>query len=181
MACRASACATSSRQSRAACIWACNMARLACSKKGPAWISRDSHGGEAGVGAGGGDDSLGGLRGGATWRCRAMATKIHVRSAVVTACVNCHQTSSTVGAVSVKRGSDRGGIDRTPLTWFQMLRAVGLATCGRGRGTRWDEVRGLLLADERWGVMQFVNDPRLPWLEYVEVPCGNYHPPMRQN
>ena len=58
----------------------------------------------------------------ATWRCRAMASKTHVRSAVVTACV-----------VSVKRGSNRGGIDRTPLTWFHMLRAVGLATMRPGR------------------------------------------------
>ena len=56
------------------------------------------------------------------------ASKTDVRSAVVIACVNCHRSSSTVGAVSVNRGSDRGGIDRTPLTWFQMLRAVGLAT-----------------------------------------------------
>ena len=59
----------------------------------------------------------------------AMASKTHVRSAVVTACVNCHRSSSTVGAVSVKRGSDRSRIDRTPLMWFQMLWAVGLATC----------------------------------------------------
>ena len=51
--------APSSRQSRAACVWACSMARLACSKKGPAWILRDSHGGEAGVGAGGSGGSLG--------------------------------------------------------------------------------------------------------------------------
>ena len=64
-----------------------------------------------------------------------MASKTHVRSAVVTACVNCHRSSSTVGAVSVKRGSDGGGIDSTPLTWFQMLRAVGLATCGRAPAT----------------------------------------------
>ena len=79
MACRASAYATSSRQSCAACVWACSMARLACSKKGPAWISRDLHSGEAGVGAGDGDGSLGHLRGGATRRCWAMASKIHVR------------------------------------------------------------------------------------------------------
>ena len=40
-------------------------------------------------------------------------------------------------------------------------------------------MRGLLDADERWGVLQLVNDPRLQSLEYVEVPCGNYHPPVR--
>ena len=79
MACQASACATSSRQSRAACVWACSMTRLACSKKGTAWMSRDSRGGEARVCAGGGDGSLGGLHGGATWRCRAMASKTHLR------------------------------------------------------------------------------------------------------
>ena len=135
MACRARACATSSRQTRVACVWACSMARLACSKKGPAWISPDSQGGEAGVVAGGGDGSRGRLRGSATWRCRAMAPKIHVRLAVVTACVNCHQSSSTVGAASVTRGSDGGGINRTSLTWFQMLRAIGLATCGGAPAT----------------------------------------------
>ena len=135
MVCRASACATSSRQNGAVCIWVCSTARLARSKKGPAWISRDSHSGEAGVGAGGGDSSLGRLRGGATWRCRSMASRIHVRSAVVSACVNCHRSSSTVGAVSTKRGPDRGRIDRTPLTWFQMLWAVGLATCGGAPAT----------------------------------------------
>ena len=97
--------------------------------------SRDSRGGEAGVCAGGSDGSLGRLRGGATWQCRAMASKTHVRSTVVTACVHCHRSSSTVGAVLVKHGSDRGGIDRTPLTWFQMLRAVGLATCGGAPAT----------------------------------------------
>ena len=121
------------------------MARLACSKKGPAWISRGSHSGEARVGAGGGDGSLGRLRGDATWRCRAMASKIHVHSAVVTDCVNCHRSSSTVGAVSVKRGSDRGGIDRTPLTWFQMLQAVGLATCGGAPATNGTMCVGRLL------------------------------------
>ena len=127
---RASACATSSRQSRAACVWACSIASLGCSKKGLAWISRGSHGGEAGVGAGGGNGSLCRLRGGATWRCRAMGCRTHVRSAAVAICVNCYRSSSTVGAVPVKRGFDSGGIDRTPLTWFQMLRAVGLATFG---------------------------------------------------
>ena len=135
MAYPASACATSSRQSRAARVWACSMTRLAYSKKGPAWISGDLRGGEAGVSAGGGNGSLGLLRGGATWQCRAMASKTQVRSAVVTACVNCHRSSSTVGAVCVKRGSNHGGIDKTPLTWFQMLRRVGLATCRRAPAT----------------------------------------------
>ena len=110
-----------------------------------------------------------------------MASKTHVRSAVVTACVNCRRSTSTVDVVFVKCGSDRGGIDRTPLTWFQMLRAVSLATYGRGPSNRWDDVRGPLIADERWGLLQFVNDPRLQSLEYVEVPCGNYHPPVRLN
>ena len=47
MACRMSAYATSSRQSRYACVWAGSMARLALCKNGPAWISRDSYGVEA--------------------------------------------------------------------------------------------------------------------------------------
>ena len=145
MACRTSACASSSRQSRAACIWACSMTRLACPRKGLARTSRDSRIGEAGACAGGGDGSLGRLCGGATWWCRAIASKTHVRSAVVTTCVNCHQSSSTVGAVSVKRGSDRGGIDRTPLTWFRMLQAVGLATCGRAPATGGTMCVGCLL------------------------------------
>ena len=41
----------------------------------------------------------------------------------------------TVGAVSLNRGSARGGMDRSPLTWFQMLRAVGLVTCGGAPAT----------------------------------------------
>ena len=40
-------------------------------------------------------------------------------------------------------------------------------------------MRGPLIADESWGVLQLVNDPHLQSLEYVEVPCGNYHPPVR--
>ena len=59
-----------------------------------------------------------------------MASKTLVHSAFVTACDNCHRSSCTVGAASVKRGFDRGGIDETPLTWFHMLRTVGLVTCG---------------------------------------------------
>ena len=42
-------------------------------------------------------------------------------------------------------------------------------------------MRGPRIADERWGVLLFVNDPRLQSLEYVEVPYGNYHPPVRLN
>ena len=49
----------------------------------------------------------------------------------------------------------------------------------RSPGNRWDDVRGLLIADERWGVLEFANDPRLQSREYVEGPCGNYHPPVR--
>ena len=66
VACRASACATSSRHNRAACPSVCSMACLTCSKKGPASISRDSPGDKAGVGAGGGEGSQGHWRGGAT-------------------------------------------------------------------------------------------------------------------
>ena len=40
-------------------------------------------------------------------------------------------------------------------------------------------MRGPLIPDERWGVLQFVNDPCLQSLEYVEVPGGNHHPPVR--
>ena len=40
-------------------------------------------------------------------------------------------------------------------------------------------MRGPLIADKRWGVLQFVNNPRLQLLEYAEVPCGNYHPLVR--
>ena len=48
-----------------------------------------------------------------------------------------------------------------------------------GPGNRRDNVRGPLIADERRGVLQFVKDPRLQTLEHMEVPCGNYHPPVR--
>ena len=51
---QASACAKSSKLSRTACVRACIIACLACSKKGPACISRDSRGGEVGAGADGG-------------------------------------------------------------------------------------------------------------------------------
>ena len=74
---------------------------------------------------------------------------MHVRSTAVTACVNWHQNSSTMGAVFVTHGSHRGRIGGSPLTWFQMLRSV----------------------------LEFVKDLRLQ-SEYMEVQCGNRHPPM---
>ena len=60
----------------------------------------NSRGGEAGVAAGGGDGALGCVHGGATRQCRAMASMVHARYAAVAACVNYHQRSSTMGAVS---------------------------------------------------------------------------------
>ena len=50
-----------------------------------------------------------------------------------------------MGAVSVKCGFDPGGIDRTPLMWFEMSRAVGLATCGQAPVTSGTMCVGCLL------------------------------------
>ena len=107
-----------------------------------------------------------------------MASKTHVRSAVVTACVNWHQSSSTVGAVSVKRGSDRRDRQNTSHV-VPNVAGRRFSYLRQGPSNRWDDVHGLLIADKKWGVLQLVNDPRLQSLEYVEAPCGNYHPPVR--
>ena len=34
-------------------------------------------------------------------------------------------------------------------------------------------------ADERWSMLHLVKDPCVPTLEHVQLPCGNYHPPVR--
>ena len=98
-------------------------------RQGGAGISCALLGGETGIGVGGGDGSLGRLRS-ATCQCRAMASRTHVRFAAVVACVNCHLRFSTVGAVLGNFCRVCDWMDRTPLRWFHMLRAVGLVTCG---------------------------------------------------
>ena len=68
-----------------------------------------------------------------------------------------------------------GGIERTPLVWFRMLRAVGLATYGGAPATGGTMCVGRILLTKAWGVLQFINDPHLQSLECAEVPCDNYH------
>ena len=89
------------------------------------------------------------------------------------------EVPSTVGAVSVKPGSDRGGDRQNTSHVVPDVAGRRFSYLWRDPGNRWDDVRGPLTTNERWGVLQFVNDPRLQSLEYVEVPCGNYHPLVR--
>ena len=99
-----------SGHNRAARDWVCSMACWASAKKEAAGMSCTSLSNETGVGAGGGDGSLGlyvsmpghGIR--------------HPRALCGGGCVNCHLRSSIVGAVSLNFCRVRGGTDRTPLT-----------------------------------------------------------------
>ena len=80
--------------------------------KGAGGISHASLGGKTRINVGGGDGSLGRLRG-TTCRCRAMASRMHVLSAVLVACVNCHLRSSSVGVVSSNFCRLCDGMERT--------------------------------------------------------------------
>ena len=59
-----------------------------------------------------------------------------------------------------------------------MLRAVGLAACGRAPLTGGMTCQGLLLLTKDGACCIFIQSPRLQPLDHMELPRGDHHPPM---
>ena len=66
----------------------------------------------------------------------------------------------------------------TPLTRFEMLRAVGLATCGGPLATSGTMCVGRLLLKKDGACRSLSRTHACNRWNTMEVPCGNYHPPV---